>query len=311
MQKLAVVPTEIPERAEDYRIRWMQNIPFWGVHAMAVAGIVYSGWSWAGFGLAVALYYGRMFFVTAGYHRYFAHRTFKTSRAFQFILALGGATATQKGALWWAAHHRRHHKYSDRPEDVHSVKQRGFWWGHQTWILVNRHAETEWHRIKDLSIYPELRFLNRFPYLIDVAFPVALYFIGGWHALLWGFFVSTTMLWHGTFTINSLAHLWGRKRYVTGDESRNNGILALITMGEGWHNNHHYYQRSTSQGFYWWEIDITYYLLRGLALVGVVRDIHRVPEHVREDARKRLDRGAVDEPLADEPAAQGQDRKAA
>jgi stearoyl-CoA desaturase (delta-9 desaturase) len=306
MAKLSAVASEIPDRPNDFKIRWVDNVPYWGVHAMALAGIIYSGWSWAGLGIAIALYFGRMFFVTAGYHRYFAHRTYKTSRFFQFILALGGATCTQKGALWWAAHHRRHHKYSDMPEDVHSVVQRGFYWGHQGWILVNRHRATEWDRIKDLSVYPELRFLNRFPFLVDVGFPVALYFIGGWHLLLWGYFVSTVMLWHGTFTINSLAHLWGRKRYKTGDESRNNGILALLTMGEGWHNNHHYYQRSTSQGFYWWEIDVTYYLLRTLQLFRIVWDIHEVPEHVREDVRKRVDR----EPPADADG-ERQDRKAA
>jgi len=300
MAKLAAVATEIPDRPGDFGVRWIDLIPFFGVHVMAVTGMIISGWSWAGLGLAIAFYFGRMFFITAGYHRYFAHRTFKTSRPFQFLLALGGGTATQKGALWWAAHHRRHHKYSDRPEDVHSVKQRGFYWGHVGWILVRRHDRTEWDRIKDLSVYPELRALNRFPMLIDIAFATSLYFIGGWQWLLWGYFVSTVMLWHGTFTINSLAHLWGKRRYLTGDESRNNGILAVITMGEGWHNNHHYYQRSTRQGFYWWEIDVTYLILRGLAAVRLVWDIHEPPVHVREDDRKRVDRTPPAAPADDE-----------
>ena len=258
------------------------KIPFYAVHLVAVAGVIWLGWSWTGVALALALYVVRMFGVTAGYHRYFSHRTFRTSRVMQFLLALLGTTAIQKGVLWWAAHHRRHHKHSDEPEDIHSVRQRGFLWAHMGWFLAHDHNDTDWDRIKDLSRFPELKWLNRWHMVPVVALAVLLLVIGGAWALTWGFFVSTVLLWHGTFTINSLAHVFGRRRYVTSDDSRNSWILALITLGEGWHNNHHHYQRSVNQGFYWWEFDFSYYALRVMSWFRLVRDLHRTPRHVRD-----------------------------
>jgi stearoyl-CoA desaturase (delta-9 desaturase) len=282
-------PGSTDSRSDDYKLRWLNNAPYWGVHIAAVTGVIMLGWSWSGLALAIAMYYLRMFGVTAGYHRYFAHRTYKTSRVMQFLLALLGSTAAQKGVLWWAAHHRIHHKHSDGPEDVHSPVQRGFWWSHIGWFLVRKHVPTHWDQIRDLSKYPELRLLNRFEALLPIAFAVTLFLIAGPWALVWGFFVSTTLLWHGTFTINSFNHIVGSRRYETTDGSRNNWFLALLTMGEGWHNNHHYYQRSTSQGFYWWEVDISYYILKVMSWVGLVWDLQTVPTHVRdpEAARER------------------------
>jgi stearoyl-CoA desaturase (Delta-9 desaturase) len=259
-----------------------KSVPFWGVHLAAVVGVIVLGWSWTGLALALALYFVRMFGITAGYHRYFSHRSYKVGRVTQFFLAFLGTMASQKGVLWWAAHHRAHHKYSDEPDDIHSVKQSGFWWAHVGWILSSKYDETDWARIKDLSKYPELRLLNRFWFMPVITLAVVLFLVGGAWALVWGFFVSTTLLWHGTFTINSLAHLIGRRRYKTTDDSKNSLILALVTMGEGWHNNHHYYQRSAAQGFFWWEIDLSYYVLRVMSWVGLVKDLHRPPRHVRD-----------------------------
>jgi stearoyl-CoA desaturase (delta-9 desaturase) len=226
-----------------------------------------------------------MFGVTAGYHRYFSHRAFRTSRAFQLVLAVLAMTSVQKGVLWWASHHRLHHKESDQPGDVHSVVRDGFWWGHVGWILSREYQHTDWDRVRDLAKYPELRFLNRWYVLPAVGYGVLLFAIGSWWALVWGFLVSTTLLWHGTFTINSLAHMIGRRRYRTTDNSKNSLVLALITMGEGWHNNHHYYQRATNQGFFWWEVDATYYVLRLLAVFGIVWDLHEPPAHVLDANR--------------------------
>jgi stearoyl-CoA desaturase (delta-9 desaturase) len=271
------------ETASEKQSFWMV-LPFWGVQAAAVAGVAASGWSWSGLGLAAGIYAVRMFGLTAGFHRYFSHRSYRTSRPFQFLLALLGTTATQKGVLWWAAHHRAHHKFSDTPADIHSVKQRGFWWAHVKWILVSRYEPTDWDRIRDFAAYPELRWLNRFHLVPPVALAVGLALAGGWWALLWGFLVSNTLLWHGTFCVNSLSHRFGRRRYDTGDESRNSLLIALFTLGEGWHNNHHHYQRSERQGFFWWEIDVTHYVLRALAIVGLVHGLHAAPRHVR-DAR--------------------------
>src|SRR5262245_23938396 len=263
----------------------VKSLPFWVFHLVAIAGVVVTGWSWPGLALAVALYYVRMFGITAGYHRYFSHRSYRMGRAMQFAMALLGTLSMQKGVLWWAAHHRRHHKHSDEPEDVHSVRQRGFLWAHVGWILSDQNDETDWKRIGDFAKFPELVWLNRWWIVPQIAFALALLALGGWPALLWGFLVSTVLLWHGTFTINSLAHVVGRRRYVTSDDSRNNWLLALLTMGEGWHNNHHYYQRSTNQGFYWWEIDVTYYILRGMQSLRLVKDVHVTPRHVRDAGR--------------------------
>jgi stearoyl-CoA desaturase (Delta-9 desaturase) len=291
-------------------MRGLSTIPFWGVHIAAVVGVIALGWSWSGVALAVALYYVRMFGITAGYHRYFSHRSYKTSRPVQFLMALLGTLSVQKGVLWWAAHHRRHHKHSDDPADVHSPVQHGFWWAHLKWILSSSFEDTDWDRIRDLSRYPELRFLNKYYMVVVVGFAVALFLVGGAHALVWGFFVSTTLLWHGTFTINSLSHMFGRRRYQTTDDSRNNWALALLTMGEGWHNNHHYYQASARQGFYWWEIDMSYYILRAMAWVGLVHDIKTVPEHVRDPAQAEARRERRLE-AQDAELALSADRKAA
>ncbi len=265
---------------------WVTSIPFFAVHAAAVIGVAMLGWSWKGFALAIALYYVRMFGVTGGYHRYFSHRTYRTGRVFQFLLACLAQSSLQKGALWWAAHHRTHHKYSDTPKDPHSFRDYGFWYSHVGWILAKETEETDYKNVSDLARYPELRFLNKWHVLPGVALAVALYFIGGMHALVWGFFVSTTLLWHGTFTINSLSHMFGKRRYETTDDSKNNWILALVTMGEGWHNNHHHYQRSCAQGFFWWEIDMTFYILKALSMFGIVRDLQTPPQKILDGTAK-------------------------
>jgi stearoyl-CoA desaturase (delta-9 desaturase) len=264
------------------RYGWLGSIPFFGVHLAAVAGVCWLGFSWKGLALAVALYYVRMFGVTGGYHRYFSHRTYRTSRAFQFLLAVLAQTSVQKGALWWAAHHRVHHKYSDTKRDPHSWREEGFWWSHVGWILSRDTEATDLKRIPDLARYPELRWLNHYHLVPPIALAVFLRLAGGWHALVWGFFVSTVLVWHGTFAINSLAHWWGARRYPTNDGSKNSLVLALITMGEGWHNNHHYYEKSVRQGFFWWEIDVTYYILRALSTVGLVWDLHTPSRAVRD-----------------------------
>jgi stearoyl-CoA desaturase (delta-9 desaturase) len=259
------------------------TVPFWGVHILAIVGLAITGFSWLGALLCLALYIPRMFFVTGAYHRYFSHRSYKTSRWFQFLLALGATMTAQKGVLWWAAHHRVHHKLSDLPGDLHSVKQSGFWWSHMGWILARDLEGTDQSRIRDFSKYPELRWLDRWWMLPPIAAGVLTFAIGGFFALVWGFALCQVLCWHGTFTINSLSHLWGSRRYTTDDDSRNNPVLAMITMGEGWHNNHHHYQVAARQGFTWWEIDLTYYVLRALAAVGLVWDLHGVPEHVVAD----------------------------
>jgi stearoyl-CoA desaturase (Delta-9 desaturase) len=263
------------------RLHWGRSIPFFAAHAVAVATPFLAPFGWRWLLLAVGLYYVRMFGLTAGYHRYFSHRSFRTGRAFQFVLALLGTLSVQKGVLWWAAHHRDHHRYSDTPDDIHSPIGRGFWWSHVGWILCTRYDETKYARIKDLAKYPELVWLNQHYLVPPLALALGLYLVGGLPALLWGFFVSTVALWHGTFAINSLAHVIGRRRYETSDTSKNSFVLALVTMGEGWHNNHHFYASTANQGWFWWEIDLSYAILRALQSVGVVWAVRTPPRHVR------------------------------
>jgi stearoyl-CoA desaturase (delta-9 desaturase) len=213
-----------------------------------------------------------MFFITAGYHRYFSHRSYRLGRSAQFVMALGGTTALQQGPLWWAAHHRHHHRWSDTERDVHSPI-RGFWWSHVGWILSDRDGGTQETRVQDLAKYPELRWLDRHHWVGALALAVGTFAVGGWAGLVIGFGLSTVLLWHGTFLVNSLAHVVGRRRYVTSDTSRNSLLIALLTNGEGWHNNHHHYQASARQSFHWYQWDPSYYVLWLLGKVGIVHDL--------------------------------------
>lgn len=266
-------------RAEPEKVDWMRCIPFIILH-LGCLGVIWVGASPLAVGVAVGLYFIRMFAVTGIYHRYFSHKTYSTSRVGQFLLALFAATTVQRGALWWAYHHRHHHRHSDEPEDAHSPHVHGFLWSHIGWITSRRNFPTDYSQVKDLAKYPELVFLNRFDTLVPLLFAVGLYLIGGWQILVWGFFISTTALFHGTACINSLAHLMGKRRFKTEDDSRNSFILALVTLGEGWHNNHHRYQAAARNGFYWWELDITYYSLKVLSWTGLIWNLKTVPQSV-------------------------------
>ena len=267
-------------------------IPFVLVHLAALAAI-WTGVSAGMVLLCVALYLVRMFGVTAGYHRYFSHRSFKTSRAGQFLLAVLAQSSAQRGILWWAAKHRHHHRFSDTEQDVHSPRHRGFLYSHVGWIFTPQHSATDYDSIPDLTKYPELRWLDRHPYLPATLLGIACFLLGGWQGLVVGFVWSTVLLYHGTFFINSLAHVHGTQRYVTGDDSRNNWWLAVITLGEGWHNNHHAYQRSTRQGFRWYEIDPTFYVLTMLSWARVVWELGAPPDDVVHNERK-LGRAVVE-----------------
>lgn len=279
------------------RVEWLRTLPFLGMHVMCL-GVVFVGVSTSALVTAAVLYVLRLLAITGFYHRYFSHRTFRTSRVVQFVFAVLGTMAVQRGPLWWAAHHRHHHAHADDSEDIHSPHRSGFWWSHVGWFMNGANFRTRRELVPDLAKYPELRFLDRFDVLIPVALAALLYFGGGALAearpeletsgaqlLIWGFFVSTVVLYHVTFTVNSLAHVFGRRRYATSDRSRNNWLLALLTFGEGWHNNHHHFPGSARQGFYWWEIDLTYYVLRTLAACGLIWDLKTVPLRIREARR--------------------------
>ena len=275
-----------------HTIDWLRTIPFVMLHLSALFVFVV-GWSETALWVALALYIIRMFAITGFYHRYFSHKTFKTSRLVQFIFAFIGATSVQRGPLWWAAHHRGHHAHTDKQGDEHSPKLHGFLWSHIGWFLSKHNFNTRQHMIKDFSKFPELKFLDRFDVFAPILLALTLYSFGeilatyfpslgtnGWQLVVWGFVISTLVLYHVTFSINSIAHIFGTKPYNTGDSSRNNIILALLTLGEGWHNNHHYYPHSTQQGHQWWEIDMTYYMLKIMSFAGLIWDMKPVPNRV-------------------------------
>ncbi len=277
-----------PERAEaklaktpDMHVNWISSIPFLALHGLALFGVLMWWDNRKAWVLLAVSFFVRMFFLTGGYHRYFSHKSYKLNRFSQFVFAFAGTTAAQKGPLWWAAHHRNHHRFSDADGDVHSPKL-GFWWSHVGWILCDKYGDTEWDRIPDLAKYPELVWVNKWNMIGPWALAIFSFLYAGLPGLFIGFFASTVLLWHGTFTINSLAHVWGRRRYATSDTSRNNWFLALFTGGEGWHNNHHHYMYSARQGFYWWEYDTTFYTLWLLAKIGIVRELRGVPREKRE-----------------------------
>jgi stearoyl-CoA desaturase (delta-9 desaturase) len=285
--------TAVPEGTSDTtvadgsvdRTDWVAAIPFFAVHLAPLAAFFVTV-TWQDWVLCGVLYVTRMFFITAGYHRYFSHRSYRMGRVAQFVMAFGGTTALQKGPLWWAGHHRLHHRYTDLDDDVHSPRD-GFWWSHVGWILSTKYKDTDLTTIKDFAAYPELRLLERFQWVGPWLLALTCLLFWGWGGLLIGFFLSTVLLWHGTFLVNSAAHLFGRRRYATPDTSRNSMAIAIITGGEGWHNNHHYLPASARQGFTWWEFDPTWYTLRLLAALRVVRDLKDPPERLLDQARVR------------------------
>ncbi len=266
-------------------IMYPSAIPFVLVHVACLAAF-WTGVTWTALALCIALYWLRIFGIGAGYHRYFSHRSYSTSRVFQFVLALLSQSTTQKSVLWWAAKHRHHHLHSDTELDVHSPRHRGFLYSHVGWIFAHRHDTTDLVKVEDFACYPELRWLHRFELAPAVVLALICLAVGGWSGLVVGFFWSTVLVYHATFCINSLAHVHGRRRYVTGDDSRNNWVLAIFTMGEGWHNNHHAFQSSVRQGFRWWEYDATYYILKALSWTRLVWTLKMPPrEVVRNEQR--------------------------
>lgn len=291
-------PILVGEVPDDERPDWIGSSAFVGVH-LACFLAFYTGVSWAAVAMLVFTYGIRMFGITGVFHRYFSHRTYKTSRLFQFVLGYLGTSAAQQGPLWWAAHHRHHHRHSDTEEDIHSPIHKGFWWSHVGWVIAKKYEKTNMKAIPDFAKYPELRFLNNFHIIPPITFALAVYGVGwlleryapglgtnGFQMLVWGFFISTTLLYHGTFCINSVAHVFGKRRFRTNDHSRNNWLLAIITLGEGWHNNHHRCPYAEAQGLYWWEIDISHYILKGLSAVGLVWDLQKAPNTIYEEAER-------------------------
>ncbi|WP_081759204.1 acyl-CoA desaturase [Thioalkalivibrio sp. HK1] len=258
--------------------------------------VVVVGVSKAALVLCAILYFLRMFFITGFYHRYFSHRAFRAGRWMTWTMAALGCTAGQRGPLWWAGHHRIHHRFSDTPDDPHSPRHRGRWFSHCLWFLSPRSFAVPTEHVRDWMRFRELRILERIDSVPFILLGVACALLGAWldraypaletgagQMFVW-FSISTVLVYHATYTINSLAHGFGSRRYDTPDDSRNNAWLALITLGEGWHNNHHRYPISARQGFRRWEIDLTWLGLRALAAVGLISDLRPVPDRLLRNA---------------------------
>ena len=274
------MPSTLPSltRTPEERVNWVSSIPFFLVHVACFA-VVFTGISTTALILLPIMFLSRSFFVTAAYHRYFSHKSYKLNRFWQFVFAFQAEASAQKGVLWWASNHRHHHRYSDTDIDIHSPRK-GFWWSHVGWILSDKYKDTDLSAIKDFAAYPELVWLDKHEGMPPWIYGIAAFAIGGWSGLVVGFVWSTVFLWHSTFLVNSAAHVFGRRRYDTTDTSRNSMLIALVTGGEGWHNNHHHYQASARQGFFWWEIDMTYYVLKAMSWVGIVKDLKLPPTRV-------------------------------
>jgi stearoyl-CoA desaturase (delta-9 desaturase) len=269
--------TEEPVTKRKSLLHHIPTVLVLGVHAGVLAAPFF--FTWRLLACALATYVVQMLVITGGYHRYFSHRAYKTSRVFQLVLAWIGASTIQNGPLWWASWHRHHHKHADEIGDAHSPVRRGFWYAHVGWVMDPAHDHADLRNVRDLSRYPELRFIDRFSWVPVVTFATTTFLLGGLGALVWVFAVATTASFHATLFVNSLAHGPTRhaRRYDTADSSRNNFWLALLTFGEGWHNNHHRFMCVARQGFRWWEIDMTYYVLRVLSAFGVIHSMRQAP----------------------------------
>lgn len=291
---------EASKTSKDTQIQWLRIIPFILLH-IACLVVFWVGVSWFAVWFMILFYMIRMFAITAFFHRYLSHKTFQTSRSVQFIFLLIGTMSAQRGPLWWAAHHRYHHRFTDTEHDPHSSTH-GFWYSHVGWFLNQQNFSTRKEIIKDWLKFPEIVWLDRFSFVIVLITAFAIYLLGDWLAfaypnlgtsgpqlLVWGFVVSTLLLIHATLCINSLAHLYGRRDFDTKDNSRNNLFLSIITLGEGWHNNHHYYAGSTRQGFFWWQIDVTYYVLKAMSFCGLIWAIKPVPQRIYDAHKIHLD----------------------
>lgn len=260
---------------------------FWGVQASSL--LVFTvPFTWSLVAVWAASHFLRAIGLTLAFHRYFAHRAFELSRPARFFWALVGTAAMQKGPLWWAGHHISHHKYADRDGDPHSPAVSGFYYAHVGWFLHDaKHATLPPTNpvIRDFSRVPEIAWLDRWYVVPPALLAVALYLVGGYAWLVWGFSLATTTLAHATFSINTINHLWGTRRFETPDESRNNALTAFFAVGEGWHNNHHRYQRAARNGFYWWEIDLTWYVVAAMSWLGLAWNLQPVPPRIYEEAR--------------------------
>lgn len=260
------------------KINWCNGTFLIVAHAAAITSLFF--WSWPAVIVAVVLYWvAGSLGIGMGFHRLITHRGYKVSKAVEYFLVTCGTLALEGGPIEWVATHRIHHAHTDQTGDPHTPRDGG-WWAHVGWILrgtaQHHDQETLERYVPDLIKDRYYRWLNRYFYLPAIVLGIALFALGGWQVMLWGLFLRVTLALHATWLVNSATHLWGKRRFDTVDDSRNSWWVALLTFGEGWHNNHHAHPTSARHGIKWYELDLNWLGIRSLQLLGLARRIKRV-----------------------------------
>lgn len=264
---------------------------------LGALGVFFTGVSEVAVMAMIAYYILRGFGITAGFHRLLAHRSYKAGRLTQFMISLAGSLAVQGGPLWWVAHHRAHHRYTETDKDIHSPRTKGFWKAHIGWMGSPESFNENGAGARDLHQYPELKFLQRHYALLVLGQGAIIFGIGaliGWlwptsetsglQFLTWVYFLGTVLLWHATFMVNSVCHTWGGRPFDAKDDSTNNWLVVILALGEGWHNNHHKFANSARHGLKWWQFDLTWCGLLLLSKLRLVSDLKTPHEQVLADA---------------------------
>jgi len=263
------------------RFDWVNVAYFATIHAIAFTAFWHFSWT----GLALALlgwWVSGSLGICFTFHRLLTHRGFRVPKPVEYLGTAFGMLASEGGAISWVAMHRIHHAKSDKPgQDIHTPKD-GFWWSHMGWIVCDlgrERREMERRYAPELVADPVHRLLNRIHLVPNILVGLALYAWGGWSLVVWGVFVRLVITLHGTWLVNSATHVWGYRTWNTNEDSRNLWWVGLLAWGEGWHNTHHAFQRSARHGLEWWEFDATWLVIRSLAAIGLVKDIHLLPKN--------------------------------
>ncbi|WP_448527159.1 acyl-CoA desaturase [Parathermosynechococcus lividus] len=268
--------TSAPSQPTRYPLNWLIVFFFTAVHALAMLAPWFFSWSALGVMLLLHWLFGSIG-ICLGYHRLLSHRSFQVPRWLEYAIALVGAMALQGGPIFWVAGHRLHHAHTeDVEQDPYSAK-RGFWWSHMLWMIYPHPDYFNYDRYQkfapDLARQGFYRWLNRYFMLLQLPLAIALYALGGWPFVIYGVFLRSVLLWHSTWLINSVTHMWGYRTFHINDNSRNLWWAAILTYGEGWHNNHHAYPHVAKAGWRWWEIDVTWWAIWILKTLGLARNV--------------------------------------
>ncbi|WP_443029105.1 acyl-CoA desaturase [Spirulina sp. CS-785/01] len=266
-------------------LNWVNIVFMTLVHIGALFALLPSNFSWEAVGLMVFLHWvtGGLG-ITLGWHRLVSHRSFKTPKWLEYLLVFFGALSCQGGVIHWVGLHRMHHLHSDTDPDPHD-SSKGFWWSHMGWMLYRIPGEEDIPRFtKDIWDDPVYRFLQNNFVPVQIVLGLVLYAIGGWPFIIWGIFARLVLVFHCTWFVNSATHMFGYRTFESNDKSRNCWWVALVTYGEGWHNNHHAHQYSARHGLKWWEVDLTWMVIRSLQTIGLAKDVKLIPAKAMNDS---------------------------